>query len=86
MLDIVNNSLVVRKEIKYPDVVTDVSWCPLSDAIFVIGSGDGSLTVFKNAESATTVLTHSKDVSSVDWQDNLLSASWDGTFKMVKIR
>ena len=77
---------VIRHEVA-SDVLTDLAFHPLNEGIFVTSGGNGQLVIHDQSPMKKTVLlAHTAEISSVEWvvPSTLLTASWDGSVKMVR--
>ena len=84
-LDIFHESLAIRNEIKHFDLVTDISWSPTVEDHFAICCGAGTITLFNGDQPLRNAKAHTAEISTINWNpDQILTSSWDGTFKLVR--
>ena len=79
-----NDTLNIVDEASIEDVITDISYCPHENGIVAFGCGNGNLILHKLTENIV-IKAHTHDISATDWSRNILTTSWDGTMRLVRI-
>ena len=85
-INLEKNLKIIRQKIA-SDVLTDLAFSPSNDGIFVTSGGNGQLVFHDQGPRDKTVMfAHKAEISSVEWgvTSALLTASWDGSVKMVR--
>ena len=69
------------------DVLTDLAFHPSNAGSFVTSGGNGQLIIHERGSiKKTKLFAHSAEISSIEWINDciMLTASWDGSVKMVR--